>query len=66
MHPRDGVGGVRRGRMVRARRRTVPRFAVPALLALYFAAALCFGFAMRVQLITNWTTASCSTRRCGM
>lgn len=37
-----------------ARRRTVPRFAVPALLALYFAAALCFGFAMRVQLITNW------------
>ena len=31
-----------------------PRFAAPALLAAYFAAALCFGFAMRVQLITNW------------
>lgn len=36
------------------RERRAPRFTVPALLAAYFAAALCFGFAMRVQLITNW------------
>ena len=37
-----------------ARERNAPRFTVPALLALYFTAALFFGFAMRVQLITNW------------